>query len=954
MFNPFPGLRPFEPNEDHLFFGREKEIDDLLRRLRVSRFLAIIGTSGCGKSSLVRSGLIPALGGGAMAETSSDWKIAIMRPGEDPLHQLAKALNAKNALGPQGELGATNPVLLEATLHRGTRGLVEVVRQARIPAKTNLLLVVDQFEELFRFRRNTLLENARDESVGFVKTLLEAAEQRELSIYIVVTMRSDFIGDCMEFAGLPEAVNDGLYLVPRMTRDEVRLAITGPVAVGGGKITQRLVVRLLNDFGDDINQLPVLQHALMRTWDHWQARVYPGGVNLPGETAAAHKSGAIDLEDYEAIGTIKQALSIHAEEAYEEAGTAERKRVVEKIFKALTDTFTDPRGVRRPTPVRDLKALAETSTEEVCMAVELFRRPGRSFLTPPADVPLEERSMVDLSHESLMRCWQRLVTWAEEERRSAEVYARLSDAAQWHEEGSAGLWRNPELEIALRWSQTNKPTAAWAQRFNEMFPQAMRFLDRSETEQTRETEERRRERRKKFRQMQWTAGILGVLLAVMVVMAVIAFRQSQVAKNNLTIAMSAVDESLASAGRQQAREAGDLPEIQAFRKELLDKAATFYTQLAKQNTTGADFQAEEARAHMRLGDIGRLMGKDDEAAREYSDAIDRFERLAKEYRGQAEYREALAYAHNWLGETIRDALDRSGKFGSHTRGEAEEEYTEAIGLQEALHKAAPGHAAYQQELARTHYNRGINRHFVGNGDGARQDFLEAIALLEPLVQAGSGLTQETRREPEQDLARVYNNYANVLALAKDTKDAGRYYEQSITLAEQLVAKQPQNREYKAELSKYQGNDARMLVANRRLDAADQHSQRALDLLDQLSQPTPALTLELVKALQLEGQLLCVSDVRRGIALTDRALAMLEDLDKESGQMAGSLDALYANIAINYLELGRSALAGGDRKLAQEALGRLHDALPHLPDRERNSFTGAYEQLHTALYKGPGQ
>jgi len=575
MFNPFPGLRPFEPNEDHLFFGREKEIDELLRRLRLSRFIAIIGTSGCGKSSLVRSGLIPSLGGGAMVEASSDWRIAIMRPGEDPIRQMALALNTPAALGSTGELKSTNSVILEATLRRGARGLVEAVRQARIPAEENLLLVVDQFEEIFRFQRNTQVGKARDEAVAFVKVLLEASQQRDLPIYVVTTMRSDFIGDCMEFAGLPEAINSGLFLVPRMTRDEVRLAIKGPVAVGGGKIAKRLVVRLLNDFGDDINQLPVLQHALMRTWDRWQSRPDP--------------TEEIDIDDYQAVGTIRQALSIHAEEAYEEAGTEERKKIVEKVFKALTDLFSDPRGIRRPTSVHELSAIVEALPEEVTSVIELFRRPGRSFLTPPIDVPLEERSIVDLSHESLMRCWRRLVNWAHEERRSAEVYDRLSDAARWFEEGSAGLWRNPELEVALRWERANHPTFAWAQRYNASFPQAMSFLHLSESERDREDAEKRRDRKRKFRQMQWTAGILGALFLITLVFADIARRQTRKAEDNLQLAKRAVDESLSSAGLQQAREAGDLPEIQAFRKDLLEKASTFYTLLAHQNAATKDW-----------------------------------------------------------------------------------------------------------------------------------------------------------------------------------------------------------------------------------------------------------------------------------------------------------------------------------------------------------------------------
>src|ERR1700744_1192756 len=107
-FNPFPGLRPFEPDEDHLFFGREREIDELLRRLRTCRFLAVVGTSGSGKSSLVRSGLIPSLHSGFLIGAGSSWRVATMRPGEDPIYHLAGALDTKHVLGPEGELASTN------------------------------------------------------------------------------------------------------------------------------------------------------------------------------------------------------------------------------------------------------------------------------------------------------------------------------------------------------------------------------------------------------------------------------------------------------------------------------------------------------------------------------------------------------------------------------------------------------------------------------------------------------------------------------------------------------------------------------------------------------------------------------------------------------------------------------------------------------------------------------
>src|SRR5215472_698749 len=162
--NPFPGLRPFEPNEDGLFFGREKEIDDLLRRLRSTRFLSVVGTSGSGKSSLVRTGLIPALYSGFMVTAGSSWRVAMFRPGEDPIRHLANALNQSGVLGADdSEHAAIGRGFVEATLRRGSLGIVDAVRYARISPNDNLLIVVDQFEELFRFQRSRQADDSRDE-----------------------------------------------------------------------------------------------------------------------------------------------------------------------------------------------------------------------------------------------------------------------------------------------------------------------------------------------------------------------------------------------------------------------------------------------------------------------------------------------------------------------------------------------------------------------------------------------------------------------------------------------------------------------------------------------------------------------------------------------------------------------------------------------------------------------
>jgi energy-coupling factor transporter ATP-binding protein EcfA2 len=483
--NPFPGLRPFEADEDYLFFGREGQTDELLRRLRRTRFLAIVGTSGSGKSSLVRAGLLPALYSGFMTKAGSSWRVAVLRPGNDPVANLARVLNHRDVFGSDVEDAPIHAIITETVLRRGALGLVEVVQQARMPSDENLLIVVDQFEEIFRFKQNSSREDSGDEAAAFVKLLLEATKQQELPIYVVLTMRSDYLGDCAQFRDLPEAINDSQYLIPRMTRDQLRMAIEGPVAVGRAETAPRLVNRLLNDVGDNQDQLPILQHALMRTWDYWM-------IN--------HEAGEpIDLRHYEASGGMDRALSQHADEIYQQLPDYRCQKIAEKLFKCLTEKGRDGRGIRCPRRVSEICAVAGATAAAVIDIVEQFRAPGKSFLMPPAGVRLDEDSVLDISHESLMRVWQQLKAWVDEEGQSAQIYRRLAETSALYQEGKAGLWRDPELTIALNWREQNQPNQAWAKRYDPQFERAMQFLDASAAARDAEVAQKERRQQEEIR-----------------------------------------------------------------------------------------------------------------------------------------------------------------------------------------------------------------------------------------------------------------------------------------------------------------------------------------------------------------------------------------------------------------------------------------------------------------------
>ncbi|HEY0762290.1 MAG TPA: hypothetical protein VGD61_07925 [Pyrinomonadaceae bacterium] len=579
--NPFPGLRPFESNETHLFFGRDGQSEELLRRLKRTRFLAVVGTSGSGKSSLVRAGLLPALQGGLMASAGSDWRVAILRPGGDPIGNLARVLASSAVLGSRAEKDADiQAVMAETTLRRSSLGLVELVSRARtkldekgqalFPEYENLLVVVDQFEELFRFKQLIEEETSKEDAAAFVKLLLEAVGQKAEKIYVVLTMRSDFLGDCSQFRELPEAINNGQYLIPRMTRDERREAISGPVAVGQGAISEPLVNQLLNDVGDNPDQLPILQHALMRTWDYWLSHRRNGNP--------------IDIPDYNAIGGMSEALSRHADEAYSELSQSQQA-IAEKIFKGLTEKGTDNREIRRPMEVGEICELTGADEVVVIAVVEVFRREGRSFLMPPptdaltgALVPLNRESLIDISHESLIRNWNRLKTWVDEEARSARIYRRLAETAVLHKEGGAGLWRDPDLGLALTWREESNPNQVWSKRYHSEFPLAMSFLDESVTARDAQIAGEEARRLREIKRTRLTALIFAILFFFSLAMGIYAYRK----KSEVQVALIEAQNQRAAA--YQAKEKAD----------ILLKFADEQRQFAEASQRGAILEQQKA------------------------------------------------------------------------------------------------------------------------------------------------------------------------------------------------------------------------------------------------------------------------------------------------------------------------------------------------------------------------
>ncbi len=470
-------------------------------------------------------------------------------------------------------------------------------------------------------------------------------------------------------------------------------------------------------------------------------------------------------------------------------------------------------------------------------------------------------------------------------------------------------------------------------------------------QQKRLAAEREVARKKKLSQTQWVAGAMALLAAASLVLAVVAFNAMNRANTNLQLAKKAVDESLSSAGRHQAQGTADLPEMVEFRQGLLDKAASFYADFARQAPKSQELRREVAAAHSRLGDINYLQETYGTAVREYTEAIVRYEGLIRDYPDNREYRRALANAHNFLGETWRTWCEELRFASPCSLSDAQSHYDQALALQQKLVDQDPVNSLYRQELARTYYNRGILRHDARNDSGAESDYLEAIGLLKPLADkpvttAIAGTTQQ----PSQELARVYNNLANITR-RKEPKAALELYQHAISLAEALKIRQPDNRQYRLELAQYYDNLAMVLFFFKDFDSAKDKNNRAIDLIEGLTNPGPLLSRQWANGVQFHNEILEAQKSKVTDHSPERLLAILRQLGAmESPRERPIFHVIYMNLAKIYIEIADRKLKSGDVNGAVGSLEGLAKILPELSVEDRDELSRSYPALQKEVQK----
>lgn len=757
---PFPGLRPFYFEDHKYFFGREEQAYALYLLVERYQFVAVVGGSGSGKSSLVRAGLKPLFG-----MNDGAWLQTDMTPGKAPLRRLTEAL-AGLAKDDDDDVASARHDRIAFYLRSSSHGIEDALGEIGLTEDASLLLVVDQFEELFRYassdpRRSRYADaQSSDEATRFVKLLLQASEARNGNIHVLLTMRSDFIGDCARFQGLPEAVSAAPFLVPSLTRDQLKEAICGPITRAKATIESGLVNVLLNEGNEDDDRLPVLQHCLSRLWE----RV--------GTIGRRH----LTRDDYQIVGGLAEALSRHADDILRDPEVPES--VVEPMFRALAEVDKNGRAIRRPRTLQELHDETRVSKDALILAIDRLREDGCSFLTTSVqddttikNDTVKDNTIIDVGHEALLRRWTRV---------SGVPDAPLGDSSQavkargWLavEQNDGKQYRDlinriddfwlPIRKLYRLWRWWPSRTPAWTERYGGRFAEVDAL----------------------FRRSLVSLSIVGTALAL----AVFLFVQMQIETAKQQHAYQTVLREIAQSVFG-AIESEAIPSSSSFAKQITNKI-----QASLNSIKGAGPSADpdwNYLVYLSTYWAGRTVIRvdKDKGIEEFRKAQAIIQQLVGHY-SDVEYRSQDIFIQNEIGD---------GFLWGDNYDDALREFDKALELGERHRSKHPDALIFPLRIAQTHSRTGQvlkeiaqTRKAPEKFDEARDRFSKAIAILQDI--ASKPTDQVILKESQSTLANTYRLNADTLLLRIDPQqhiaDAKSSYEAAIRIYKTLAAGDP--------------------------------------------------------------------------------------------------------------------------------------------------------------------
>jgi hypothetical protein len=514
--NPYKGLLAFQETDGSRFFGRSKQIEQLWNKFRdlhegdsTIRLLPIYGPSGSGKSSLARAGLIPEFARRPLPGYATA-RVAVLVPGTHPLEALASVLarvatNDPTPVAKTREFAGELEKVNKQGDYDGLRRIADILPDIAI---SPLIVLVDQFEEVC-----SLCEK-QEERDAFIGNLLTGASSRSRHVSVIVTLRSDFLGETQKHQVLNGLFAEQGFLVRTMNEEELRQAICQPAELAGHPLDEATVELLIEQTQGREGALPLLQFALTRIWE---------GLTQGKEAAETLKT----------IGGVGGALAGEAQRIYDSLPSDEEKDIARRVFLGLVQLGEGMKDTRRRTEIKKVVSQRD-SLEQVRQVIARFSAPGVRLITLAANANAET---AEVTHEALFDHWQQLQKWLDGSRSDIRFGRRLDEAAVYWDENSrpeGNLWRPPDLDLLRRYHQRAG---------DDMTPLQIEFFNASTEAENARKQAAEKAQKERSRQRQLWFGVLSTGLVLTTSLAGFAVYQLQQVQRNRVEQLAATAEA---------------------------------------------------------------------------------------------------------------------------------------------------------------------------------------------------------------------------------------------------------------------------------------------------------------------------------------------------------------------------------------------------------------------------
>ena len=507
--NPFVGLKPYSENESDFYFGRDQEVENLLQVLQKNKLLTLSGDSGAGKTSLINAGLIPRLKNGFMGQAGKDWSIACFRPGIDPLSNLAHALTFNDVLTVDNKPNTTDyKYYSEIISNYKALGIVEIYKRSEIYNTKNLLIVIDQLEDLFRFEHyfdTTLREDDND----LMDMIYRSVTFKNTAIYFIICIEGSYLTKLTPYNKLQEIISQSQYSIQNLDYVGINQILEETFYKHNVHFDSKAVELFIETLNEKISYLPNFQFLLHKLYEK--------------HVISGVEKQRIDIHDIEELGGISNAISTDFETHYEGLDETDKNKI-SLFFKGLKDAqnpsidsnynkvlsnseYINISITELSTIIRDLKLKFND-------LIEIFE-PSISGIPISEIKPFDGNTIINLKYTKFLS-WERRSEWLTEEENDYQKFKSFSEDAIKKNNGEVDFLKTPELESAIDWRDNPNHTLNWSKRYHLNYKETIDFINESEQDDLRIKKEKsdqlERERKNERTKRKWYSIGGGVCL----------------------------------------------------------------------------------------------------------------------------------------------------------------------------------------------------------------------------------------------------------------------------------------------------------------------------------------------------------------------------------------------------------------------------------------------------------